>query len=218
MDKEPPPECASQRTRRATGSYRAADAKRAVIVEAAGRLFAERGFHRASLADIASEAESSQTGLLHHFKDKNGLLLAVLRWHDHSQAARFSPPKLGIRVLIGHILDMVAEEAGSPGVARLRTTIAAEATTPAHPAYEYFRNRYRLMEENNARAIQASIDNGELRPGLDAAVLGRSITAIGDGLKQQWLMSPSFDLVADVRGCFDALLRGISVDGRGVDA
>lgn len=104
----------SRRRRRATGSYAAADARRAAVVEAASRLFAEQGYHQTSLAQVATAAGVSQTGLLHHFKGKDVLLLAVLEFQDRSWASRFDPPTHGLRRLLEHMLDMLREEVHSP--------------------------------------------------------------------------------------------------------
>jgi AcrR family transcriptional regulator len=204
------------RTRRATGSYPAADAKRAAIIEAATRLFAEHGFHDTTVAAVAKTAGTSQTGLLHHFKDKDTLLLAVLRAHDRASAKRFDETRLGVRTLLDGILAVLTEEIAAPGLTRLFVTTAAEATAPGHPAHGYFQERYRLMEEHNAEAVQSSIDSGELRPDVNARALGRALVAIGDGFKQQWLLAPEFDVLDHTRRHFGDLLRGISADGRGL--
>ncbi|GAB3155244.1 TetR/AcrR family transcriptional regulator [Amycolatopsis stemonae] len=204
------------RTRRRTGSYHAADGKRIAIVETATRLFAEHGFHETPVARIAAEAGTSQTGLLHHFNGKDALLLAVLRAKDIDWASRFSDPQLGLRVLLGHVLEVLADEVAQPGLTRLFVTTAAAATVPGHPAASYFAQRYQLMCQNNAEAVRASIAAGDIRSGVDPVGLGRSLVAITDGLKAQWLLSPAWDLPALCRAHFDITLRGISPDGRGL--
>ncbi|MCX4432152.1 TetR/AcrR family transcriptional regulator [Streptomyces mirabilis] len=203
----------SRRRRRATGSYAAADARRAAVVDAASRLFAEQGYHQTSLAQVATAAGMSQTGLLHHFKGKDVLLLAVLEFHDRSRASRFDPPTHGLRRLLEHMLDILREEVHSPGLTRLFTTTAGEATDPAHPAHDYFRRRFELMRVNNARAVQASIEAGLVRADVDPEALGRALVAVADGLMAQWLIDPSFDIVEHIRGHFEMLMRGIVTDG-----
>ncbi|MCX5355753.1 TetR/AcrR family transcriptional regulator [Streptomyces mirabilis] len=206
----------NRRRRRATGSYAAADARRAAVVEAASRLFAEQGYHQTSLAQVARAAGVSQTGLLHHFKGKDVLLLAVLRFHDGSRAARFDPPAHGLRRLLDHMLDVLREEVRSPELTRLFATTAGEATDPAHPAHDYFRRRFELMRMNNARAVRASIEAGLVKAEVDPKALGRVLVAVADGLMAQWLMDPSFDVVEHVRGHFEMLMRGIVTDGGGL--
>ncbi len=51
---------------------------RAELIEAAGSVFARRGYHGASLDEIAREARYSTGAIYWHFKNKDELFLAVL--------------------------------------------------------------------------------------------------------------------------------------------
>jgi AcrR family transcriptional regulator len=184
-------------------------------VDAASRLFAEHGYHRTSLAQVARAAGMSQAGLLHHFKGKDVLLLAVLAFHDRSWASRFAPPEHGLSQLLDHMLDVLREEVNSTGLTRLFVTTASEATDPAHPAHDYFRRRFELMRMNNALAVRASVEAGLVRADVDPDAVGRALVAASDGLKVQWLMDPSFDLVEHVRGHLEILMRGIVTNSGG---
>jgi AcrR family transcriptional regulator len=55
--------------------------RRAVIVEAAGRLFAEHGFDGTRLNDVAAAAGITKPILYRHFQDKTALYLGVLQRH-----------------------------------------------------------------------------------------------------------------------------------------
>ncbi len=116
------------------------------------------------------------------------------------------------------MLDALQEEVRSPGLTRLFATTAGEATDPAHPAHDYFRRRFELMRENNARAVRASIEAGLVRADVDPEALGRALVAVADGLTAQWLMDPSFDVVQHVRKHLEMLMRGIVTDGGGLTA
>lgn len=48
------------------------------LLEAAGRVFAERGYHAARVGDITAEAGTSLGNFYRHFENKNDILLAVL--------------------------------------------------------------------------------------------------------------------------------------------
>lgn len=48
------------------------------LLDAAERLFAERGFYGTSLADICGEVGIAKSSLLHHFSSKNDVYAAVL--------------------------------------------------------------------------------------------------------------------------------------------
>lgn len=57
------------------------------IIDAAIQLFARKGFHHTSIADLASAANLTKGALYHHFENKKALLYAVLEatrtiWRD----------------------------------------------------------------------------------------------------------------------------------------
>ncbi|CAM5352732.1 hypothetical protein SGLAM104S_04139 [Streptomyces glaucescens] len=66
------------------GQYTAGRARRpSDTLEAALLRFGQDGYRKTSLARIARDAEITDAGLLHHFRDKQQLLLAVVEyWHE----------------------------------------------------------------------------------------------------------------------------------------
>lgn len=58
-------------------SYLPADARRAQILEVAGRVFAEKGYHAASIADVCAAAGIGRGTLYQYFTDKADLLRAL---------------------------------------------------------------------------------------------------------------------------------------------
>ncbi|WP_245822959.1 TetR/AcrR family transcriptional regulator [Brachybacterium avium] len=64
----------------------ASSSRREEILDAAAALFAERGYHGASLRDISRRVGISHPGMLHHFASKEALLGAVVdRLEAHAQ-------------------------------------------------------------------------------------------------------------------------------------
>jgi AcrR family transcriptional regulator len=65
-----------------TGKYSVRDliaaARREQILEAATRVFAEKGFRRATTREVAREAGVSEGTIYNYFEDKDALLLAIL--------------------------------------------------------------------------------------------------------------------------------------------
>jgi AcrR family transcriptional regulator len=70
------------------------DQRRAVIVEAAGRLFGERGYDGTRLDDVAAAAGVTKPILYRHFADKERLYLALLERH-RDDLSRFVVPAEG---------------------------------------------------------------------------------------------------------------------------
>jgi len=67
---------------------RQADRRRAQLLDAALRLFAEKGFSATTIADISVEAGSAHGLIYHYFKSKDELLLAVLERNSFLPALR----------------------------------------------------------------------------------------------------------------------------------
>jgi AcrR family transcriptional regulator len=57
---------------------RRAAARRTLILEAAARLFAEKGFHRTTTKDIAEAADVSEGTLYNYFENKDEMLMGIM--------------------------------------------------------------------------------------------------------------------------------------------
>ena len=187
---------------RTSGGYSVGRQRRATIVGIAATLFAERGYHLTSLAQIAEAAGITEGGLLHHFPSKRHLLLAVAEhriettagwWHDLGDDASIEDV-LALRV---RTAERFLEQ---PGLIQLNVLAAAEAADPSSPAHEILAARYRGAAEGFAAILQRCADRGELPAGTDCAALAREFIAVSDGLQLQWVLSDgATDLVAGVR-------------------
>lgn len=85
------------------------DDKRQAILDRSAKLFSAHGYDRASMSKIAESCGVSKANLYHYYKDKEGLLFDVIRFH------------------LEELLEVV-ETADNPGAApetRLRGLIAA---------------------------------------------------------------------------------------------
>lgn len=88
------------------------DAKRRTILEHATSLFAERGYARTSMADIAESCGSSKALLYHYYENKEQLLYDILLDHfERIERAVAAADVAGLdarqrlRALIGALLD-----------------------------------------------------------------------------------------------------------------
>jgi AcrR family transcriptional regulator len=193
------------------GSYAKTERTRGTILDAALEVFAEGGYRAGSLRDIAGRVGMSEAGLLHHFASKSGLLSAVLERRD-DLARQFIPqhPGDGVAAMKG-LIDLARFNASEPGVVELYCTLSAEATTPGHPAHEYFVQRYETTRGTLTEAFTDLEARGLLRPGITPDAAARSTIATMDGLQVQWLLDrTSLDMADELRRHI-ALLTDVEV-------
>jgi AcrR family transcriptional regulator len=93
----------TERKRRLPGSER-----RAIVLDAAGRLFGERGYDGTRLDDIAAAAGVTKPVLYRHFADKRALYLALLERHrdDLASFAAVVPPAGGVEERVRAVLEV----------------------------------------------------------------------------------------------------------------
>ena len=176
------------------GSYAKGTAKREEIILQAIDLFGRTGYHATSMREIAAACNLSQAGLLHHFANKEALLMAIVDYREH---AFYLDPETGEKPatedLISHNLETARVNQAHEALTRLWAILVGEAVDRDHPAHEYFKERYVNTRANLARAIatDAKRDEPNQEDQLKAAVLA----AVWDGLQNQWLIDESFDMM-----------------------
>lgn len=164
--------------------------RRAEILHAARRLFAQNGFRGTSLAMLAEEIGITDAGLLYHFPTKNDLLLAVLEETDKEQEHRMSG---GLDTDDANYISAWAEFGKvleeDPVLMALDVLMSAEHLQTASDFNDYFQRRYEEFRERLVRSLKKGkadgVYNSDFNPQLEAALM---IAAL-DGLRLQWLLS-----------------------------
>ncbi|MEK8169927.1 helix-turn-helix domain-containing protein [Streptomyces sp. M19] len=113
--------------------------------------FAERGYHNASLAEIADRAGLTQAGVLHYFRSKERLLTGVLELRDQVDIETLGPERPHGLAFVHHLVDTARRNAERPGIVRLYAVLSAESVTEGHPAQAYFRERYEGCAPSSSR-------------------------------------------------------------------
>lgn len=169
------------------GPYASTPARKAEIVRAASASFAEHGFERASLRDIASRAGLTHAALLRHFATKDELLLEALRQRDADDIA------LAERILASEhspeqvLSSVFAEEFAHPGQQRNWLAITIAATDPGHPAHDFFVQRRDRVRGYFSTTRLAAAGDGEKVTADEKITL---VLAMIDGLRIQSLLDP----------------------------
>ncbi|KRF23235.1 TetR/AcrR family transcriptional regulator [Phycicoccus sp. Soil803] len=184
-------------------------ATRERIVSAAAELFAERGFHATPMTAVAEASGLSQSGLLHHFPSKEGLLAEVLRARDVRDLATLATGRdrapRGWEVW-DDMTRLVRLNSDREVLVRLFTSLAGEAVEPDHPGHGWLGEHHRSAVEALAVALREAVADGTADPAVPADSLARQAVALMDGLQVQWLMRPD---EVDMAGDFAAFVEGV---------
>lgn len=180
--------------------------RKAAILQAATELFARNGYRDASLASVADAVGLTPPGLLHHFPSKPDLLEVLLKEREQRDKAVVAEALGNHPGDVVRLLEaLVAHNAAEHDDTWLHTVLSAEATSPEHPAHDFFVARYARVRNALGRTIaEQSSASGLAKEEIDA--LATICMAVMDGLQVQWLLDPQADMTASFR-IFGKLLQ-----------
>ena len=190
------PDSAQTRTR---GPYRTGIRRREQLIGIAMDVFGEHGFAGGSLRTIAEQAGVNHATLIQHFGSKEGLLTAVLKEWDRQTVENSLTDVSGLDYF-RRLPDVMASHQSNRGLLELFTTIAAEASNPAHPGRSFITQRYTANLGTLAAHLQEAVAAGDIAP-LSPAQIEievRLLTAMMDGIGLQWLLNPGTEIRASV--------------------
>ncbi|MFI6572400.1 TetR/AcrR family transcriptional regulator [Nocardia fluminea] len=187
------------------GRYAKSEAKREAILASALQVFADSGYACGTLRNVAEHAGISTANIFHHFADKQALLLAVLEQRDEwAQTVAFRPGDFGL--LLG-IIDLADALSRTPELVRVYVMLVAEATSPAHPAYEHFRTRRNTYRDLLAQNFALADERGKYRGKFSHADAASSVIGMLDGVQLQWAVQPdAVDMATIMRTALGALV------------
>ena len=144
------------------------DRTRASIEQAARRLFAEQGYERTTVREIAGEAGIDASLIIRYFGSKDGLFATVAEPDLHLPDLAAVDPKHMGEVLVGHFLDVWEGASGMPVL--LRSAASNEAA--AEKLQQMF-----ARQVGPAVASAGSPEMAPMRAGLIASqLLGLAMT------------------------------------------
>jgi AcrR family transcriptional regulator len=189
-----------QKTR---GAYAKGVAKREEILEKALTAFSRGGYMGTSMREIAAACDLTQAGLLHHFPNKEALLIAIIEQREAKQEAN----SLAVADLTWQerTLRQLYINIENRTETLVFSILAAEAEDPGHPAHDYMLNRYRSARQNWERDV-LQMRGGKTLSSEDQ-IKAALITAIWDGLQLQWLLDDDFDMRAPFEYALEMISR-----------
>ncbi|MEU6772482.1 helix-turn-helix domain-containing protein [Streptomyces sp. NPDC046759] len=148
-------------------------AKREDLLDAAARLFAERGYAHTTVEDILKRACMSKGAMYHYFRSKQELAQAVVTEGFSMDAAQRGLPRLQSVVDASIALAVL-----TPQVPVVKAA-ARLATEQDHPFYGHL---WRGYIPQVTALLTESHDLGELLPGVDPALTARTWVAAYTGI------------------------------------
>lgn len=185
--------------------------RREAILHAATTVFATRGFHNASLVEIAEAAGMTHSGVIHHFGTKEQLLVAVLALRDDDDVVNFENQRAPTgAALLEHLILTTKQNAERPGIVQGYTVLSSESVTDGHPAQQYFRERFVGLRAMLVEALREITNDALGDETLDHAA--SAIIATMDGLQTQWLLdAEAVDMPTSLRMAINGTLRELDV-------
>jgi len=158
------------------------------IVRAAIEVFAEHGFHRATMQDIVRKSGLSVGAIYTYFKSKSELILAgcdLITDQElgelRERLATVTDYRKRVATALGFFFDQFEEQRAGTGTSVLMTLAWAEVD--ADPAIrEMVRRRRREIVGPTALLLQEGVVRGELPPWLDVESVAHAFAALLDGL------------------------------------
>jgi len=179
----------------ARGPYRKGIQRREQITRSASAVFAEFGYVGGSVRTIATAVGVSPATLLQYFGSKEGLLEAVLEDWNSQTRELFVADLRGLPYFRALPALMTFHE-GHRGYIELFLTMAAESSSPAHPARAFIQQRYANLTEEFSRQLREARALGEIAALTEREIEAeaRMVIAAMDGLELQWLIDPRVEL------------------------
>lgn len=186
--------------------------------EAAKTLFAERGYETTSTAAIAKLAGTSQSQLIKHFTNKEGLLEAIFdhAWQQIIPAVQMATqaivdPTEKLRILLQMVMNFMEKDRAQRSLfllegRRIRGSTHVVAFVPG------FREFVRILDG----ILSAMAEKGELAPGVHpqamrSALMGALESLLRDQLLAKTSKFPATYNEVDIRLLFDRFLTSCVV-------
>lgn len=188
----------------------AKDDSRQKILNAAFEAFMEKGYSNTSMDDIVKRSGLSKGTLYWHFKNKQELFIAIIRFAFQpfddllaNLVEQDQPAATRIQELFLQAVAFISDKRFMSLVvdAFFQSSQNAEAQQVLYDIYKQY-------IEHVEQIIQQGIDNGEFRD-VDPHTIAVALMAGGDGIAFYSLFEPEWNLPNAIHVLVDLILRGI---------
>jgi AcrR family transcriptional regulator len=150
------------------------------IVEAALEVFSKKGYHDATMDDIAERIGVSKGALYQYFKSKEDLYRAILTARFHNMTKMISSELSGgsFAECCRTFLENLIKHSSGLGLGFEVLSEATRNSALAKVARDYYRETAQVIEE----CLEEWKKRGSLRKDLDARLFAKGLVALYDGM------------------------------------
>lgn len=188
--------------------------KHAQILDAAIDVFAEKGFHKARISDVADRAKVADGTIYLYFRNKEELLLTIFEEKmgqliDGVKAALapIPDPLERLRAFARYHLAQVEAQRTIAEVLQVELRLSNKFLKEYRPEklWEYLNIIILCLQEGQAQ--------GRIRADLDIYIVAWSFFGAMDELAMQWILQrkPRFSLEATSATVAEVFIRGIAI-------
>jgi len=187
------------------------------IVEAAVRVFAQKGYASATVADIAATAGIGKGTIYEYFASKEDLFFAVFEWFRMQTGAAV---KVNVAVLGGTAAERL--QAISDSLVGMWAEIAdvftltmefwaASSSSQMQGRFkDNFRSMYQEFRSIVSALIREGIQRGEFRSDINPGSVAAALVGAWDALFLQAWFDQNFDPAAAARDFLAVVIQGLS--------
>jgi AcrR family transcriptional regulator len=171
------------------------DARRNQILDGAWQCFAERGYHRATMQDVAAAAGLSAGTIYLYYESKEALLRAITERSQEmgrrvlEEVRAHADGPLGAIQALGAVMKAALSDPGFETTTRLDSEIWPEIIRDERLA-AIVRTEFAFWREGVAELLRGAQEAGELRPDVDADTLAALALCVWEGLRHYRLIDP----------------------------
>lgn len=203
-----------------TADPRLREQRRAQILRAAVGCFVARGFHQASMAEIAAASGLSMGLLYRYFRSKDEIVLAAAAWEraESIEAVAALRDATTLRAGLAAYLDAAVDAAFDADYVRIVTEVLAESGRNA-ALLARLRSEDRLTMDALEAALRALQQRRLVAPTAATAQLAALFAASLEGLATRALLDPALDRAVVKTALLEHWLRALEpADERRPDA
>ena len=182
--------------------------RKAQIIQAASRIFSQKGIEAARMEEIAAAAGMSVGGVYWYYKSKEDVILAILDWlikEDQHMMVIMTQSQGTVRErLLAYTDGFLA------GVEQYRQVLdELFALAPHNPQIsQRLQTDYSSFRAALIRLIEQGLERGELKP-VNAPALALTIMALHEGIFELALIDSRIAPKRDLHAAYELLFEGL---------